>query len=639
MKFIRKYQSFLEKKALLPSQVRRYMKVFNRERYADIFKKYEGDKNHYRIFLPLVAKPTLEDETPEIDENSTENRIKKFLEENQFELIDYIKGIAKFNTAKNPSKIGQILTRLEKTKPEAKELMKAFVEDPTRKAGAVEDLIAVVSRHPFDIAGADTDRAWTNCMTMAHAGSPKVKELQDKLAKLMERKKRISIESSNLELMVDELDNARGIDRDDDDYDHDDNRGDKSAEDELMSDLGYTEAQVKEMKEKRRELDKEEAKIDSQIEALEENIDDRLSTGQNAKYLIYDVKEGSLISFLIKKSDKNIKNPLATLNIKPYINEDNPDDFILVSDTNMYGQTVPEFKQTIDAWLKEVNGKDKEGIFCLNKKLYDDSNMRIELLSKKTAIDRIMNSGNLEDIKPALVKKHIEISDIQDIINALREEEDGRYYEDDELFTDDATELYKELVNVGRLYQLTAQEVTEIKNIMSEFIPKDVIETELVAAEFANIHTCNGGNELVSLLKKNPDYVKYLTYGGIFKPRKEEDRYGDNIDWIDPGKIFDDDNIEDVEISDDFAETAKHAAFDNRDNFADGIFFCEVNKDNAEKLKEMGVRFHKNQAKISKKPRKPKEEGKQQKEEGNKESKKSKSKKESIRSFRNFIKY
>ena len=60
MKFIQDYQIFLE--ALLPSQIRRYMKVFDRERYSEIFNKYDCDKNHYRKYLPLNAKHKFQDD-------------------------------------------------------------------------------------------------------------------------------------------------------------------------------------------------------------------------------------------------------------------------------------------------------------------------------------------------------------------------------------------------------------------------------------------------------------------------------------------------------------------------------------------------------------------------------------------------
>jgi hypothetical protein len=94
--------------------------------------------------------------------------------------------------------------------------------------------------------------------------------------------------------------------------------------------------------------------------------------GTNIRYLMYDVKEGSLIAYLINKNDKNINRPIANLNIKPYINEFDSNDFILQADTKMYGNGNDKFKDMIDDWCREVNG-DKAGYYCLNPNLYMDN--------------------------------------------------------------------------------------------------------------------------------------------------------------------------------------------------------------------------------------------------------------------------
>lgn len=58
MKYIINYRLFNE--ALLPSQFRKYVKEFNKERYEEKFqkfkKKYDGDRNAYRLYLPYEAK-------------------------------------------------------------------------------------------------------------------------------------------------------------------------------------------------------------------------------------------------------------------------------------------------------------------------------------------------------------------------------------------------------------------------------------------------------------------------------------------------------------------------------------------------------------------------------------------------------
>lgn len=278
MKIILNFESFITEK-LKPSQFRDYMKAWDespgvRNRYKEIFEslkaKYDGDKNAYRLYLPLVE---------EVKKAETESEITAFLDKNNYDMVDYIVGQARFRGAKNPKRIGQVLTALERNVPEAekqyvKDLMKKFIEDPNRKQGSASKFLVCISRHPYDIAGADTDRKWDNCMT--------------------------------------------------------------------------------------------------------------LGTGENAKYLIYDVKEGSLVGYLINKDDKNIQDPLANCAIKPYINNEDPTDIILAKDRRSYPGPHPDFERTVTKFLSEVNG-DRKGVYCLNPKLYNDNRLN----NKVVTVDRL----------------------------------------------------------------------------------------------------------------------------------------------------------------------------------------------------------------------------------------------------------
>ncbi len=295
---IKHFAGFLE--ALRPSQFRRFVQAFNRERYTDIFKKYEGDRNHYRIYLPLKGEKLDMSAGPE-------KEVTDYLAAAGYEVLDYVKGTCRFKDAKNPSKIGQVLTKLGAKDDQAKRLMKAFVEDEDRKAGSKEQLMVVISRHPYDIAGADTDRDWTNCMTMAHGTSQRVTKKYDEVERLRRELRQVKQEWQTLEQEIDE----RKIGK------------------------NFTPSVDREQRLK--ELQRKDAEIDTKINDLLSEIGDREETGANAKYLLYDVKEGSLISYLVRKDDLDIKNPVSVLNIKPYIREadedgkQDMDDFVLVS--------------------------------------------------------------------------------------------------------------------------------------------------------------------------------------------------------------------------------------------------------------------------------------------------------------------
>ncbi len=278
---------FKKFEAISPSQFRPYMNVWTedpllRDRYKDIFetykKKFSGDKNAYRIYLPLVE---------EIKKSETEIEITGFLDKAGYDIIDYIAGQAKFRGARNPKRIGQVITGLERNatpeeKLALKDLMKKFIEDPNRKQGAASKYLVCISRHPYDIAGADTNRKWENCMTLG-------------------------------------------------------------------------------------------------------------TENGNHHYLIHDVKEGSLVGYLIEKDDKNIKDPIANCAIKPYLNVDDESDVILVRDPKTYPQPYPDFERTVTNWLDEVNG-GKQGIYCLNSKLYNDNRLNNKIVT-------------VRDMNPEIIKK------------------------------------------------------------------------------------------------------------------------------------------------------------------------------------------------------------------------------------------
>jgi uncharacterized protein YfcZ (UPF0381/DUF406 family) len=308
MKHLNSYEKYTE--SLKISQFRKYVKEFNKDRYLDIFKqigdRYEHDKNYYRVYIPLgkeIVKVYISDIHKEID---------NFLKNNDCRIIDYVKGSAKFNNSKNETTIGKILFRLKN-----KDLMNKFVSDEKRKiltSTNTDDLFVCISRHPYDIAGSDSDRNWTNCMTI---GTDK----SNRLTKLMV-----------------ELERAK------------------------------------------------KSEFEKDIKELEQKIKDYKEDGVNVKYLIHEVKEGSLVSYLIRRNDKNINNPLGVLNIKPYQNAKGKTN--LYSSNSMYGIKRDDFKNTVDEVLSVYFNKDS-GKFKINNKVYNDGDASEMINTSGMSIDEI----------------------------------------------------------------------------------------------------------------------------------------------------------------------------------------------------------------------------------------------------------
>jgi len=281
---IKKFTQFNE--SLEPSQYRKYMKageeVGYKDRYKELFEKYKriysGDKHAYRIYLPYQKKLDYKSETQE--------KVEKLLIDLGYDIntpdYDYIKGRIKWSTAKNRSYIGKIIRRAILNGKADKQLLDDYASDKLRKSNQRSDLLVCISRHPYDIAGSDTDRKWSNCMTLFHYNKYK---------------------------------NACEI------------------------------------------------------------------RGKNTRYLLSDIKQGSLVAFLINKDDKNLEDPLANIAIKPYENENPPHDIVFIPDNRIYGEQDENFKRIVFNWCYDVN-KGKEGYYKIKSGLYWDNRKRLTDIEK-----------------------------------------------------------------------------------------------------------------------------------------------------------------------------------------------------------------------------------------------------------------
>jgi len=114
-----------------------------------------------------------------------------------------------------------------------------------------------------------------------------------------------------------------------------------------------------------------------------------LTSGNGQKYVHCDIKEGTLIAYLINENDTNIQRPIARVLIKPFISTTNYKDYIYVVEEREYG-TAPGFVETVQDMFRDAQ-PDKEGRYKLNRKLYNDSGdneirvrRKVEVISQET---------------------------------------------------------------------------------------------------------------------------------------------------------------------------------------------------------------------------------------------------------------
>lgn len=96
-----------------------------------------------------------------------------------------------------------------------------------------------------------------------------------------------------------------------------------------------------------------------------------LVDGINRHYVLRDVKQGSIIAYLINADDLNVRKPLARILIKPYQEKGNPKNLVMMGDA-VYGTAPDNFKNLVDAWVNKNYNEGKGGLFCLAKGLYRD---------------------------------------------------------------------------------------------------------------------------------------------------------------------------------------------------------------------------------------------------------------------------
>jgi len=280
--------------ALTLEQLKPFKKAIKEKKFKSYLNNVFKDKD--RLYLDFESKKSVK--KPPI-------KLTKFLKEKDYDIVDYSKGLAKSNKSdkSNLVKIGKVLNKNKETT-----LLKEFNEDKNRTAGKKSDLLIVVSRHPYDIAGMSTGRGWKSCM----------------------------------------------------------------------------------------------------------NLDD----GSFKQYVDADIKNGTLVAYIIDSNDKNINKPIARLLIKPYINLDDYKDIFLYPEKKVYGADVKGFRERIIKWLKTF--QEFKGTYKFSTKLYNDEGDKLvgigdknsENYSKRTLYyinhpnDEDAKKDEDEDIKLTYYKNH-----------------------------------------------------------------------------------------------------------------------------------------------------------------------------------------------------------------------------------------
>jgi hypothetical protein len=99
------------------------------------------------------------------------------------------------------------------------------------------------------------------------------------------------------------------------------------------------------------------------------------------RFLEKDIVNGSLVAYLIRENDKNLKHPLGRVLLKPYLSKSRR---ILVAAYSCYGTVPDNFIDFVQDWAYENFNKGKWGVFRINSKVYgSDSPVYFENFPKE----------------------------------------------------------------------------------------------------------------------------------------------------------------------------------------------------------------------------------------------------------------
>ena len=112
--------------------------------------------------------------------------------------------------------------------------------------------------------------------------------------------------------------------------------------------------------------------------------------GSNRHYIKADIREGSIICYITRIGDTDLKKPLGRILIKPYLNSENPKDVILYAEYKTYG-SIPnpeKFIDIVDDYMEKT--QSISGVYDRLGCLYNDSD-RTSVESKETIQKRALN--------------------------------------------------------------------------------------------------------------------------------------------------------------------------------------------------------------------------------------------------------
>ena len=237
-----------------------------------------------------------------------------------------------------------------------------------------------------------------------------------------------------------------------------------------------------------------------------------LVDGINRRYVLRDVKQGSLVAYLINSDDLNINKPQARILIKPYQEKGNPTNLAMMGDA-VYGTAPLEFKSQVDAWINTHYNQDKSGLYCLAKGLYRDViPQKVQLHSDadfaKMPQKDVVKMGQKD---PAQWNRIAKLrSDADEILTQIAEKSDSRAAR--LIKQIDVARLTLAIKKIPQILGRLPTQPAELVQAALEYDPKNI--------RFVRNRTPEQHAQVLKLLKQDADWIQ-----SVHEPTAEQIQY------------------------------------------------------------------------------------------------------------------
>lgn len=118
-----------------------------------------------------------------------------------------------------------------------------------------------------------------------------------------------------------------------------------------------------------------------------------------------DIEQGTHVAYLHHKDDKNLKNPIARIALKPFKSTDKKHT-ILVPENKTYGEGGDAFANTVNKWTAEHFKPKPSKDYEKHHSLYDDSNRRKIFGTKTKVLDNPEDHNAIIELARLGTDKH-----------------------------------------------------------------------------------------------------------------------------------------------------------------------------------------------------------------------------------------